>query len=82
METYLGGRELREEAVKGSVEFVLLESGGNSKKWWEGSFLEERLRKKLGAEKQKWGGVGFLVLQTEGKEKQTKRGFTLGNWNI
>jgi len=32
VETYLGGRELREEAVKGSVEFVLLESGGNSKK--------------------------------------------------
>jgi len=29
--TYLRGRKLREEAVEGSIEFVLLESGHNFK---------------------------------------------------
>jgi len=32
VKTYIGGRELREEAAEGSVELILLESGDNSKK--------------------------------------------------
>jgi len=31
--TYLGGRELREEAAEGSVGLVLPESGNNSNNW-------------------------------------------------
>jgi len=73
METYLRGRELREGAAEGSVEFALPESDCNSKEMMRRLFLEERLRKKLGAEEEKWGETGFWFFKKERKKRKRER---------